>query len=248
MGKKGGLRHLKRLAAPGFWSIHRKEYTWVKRPLSGPHPLVKSIPLLVLIRDKLRLARTAKEARAIIVEGKVKIDNVTRFDEKFPVGLMDVIEIPSMNKAYRLVPSQQHMFKLVSISDREKNLKPCRIENISTLRGGLLQLNLHDGRNIRLKPKGSKAVRFKTKDTLIIDLSKNEIVEQIPLSENSFAVITGGKNTGINGVITKIHNPNPTADKIVSIKTADGQEFSSTIDYVFPLGKTSPSIILAEVA
>lgn len=238
---------MKRLAAPGFWPIHRKEFTWVKRPTPGPHPLVKSVPLLVLIRERLQLAHTAKEGRAIITEGKVKIDNLMRFDEKFPVGLMDVVEIPSMNKSYRLVPSQQHAFKLVAIGEREKNLKPCRIENISTIRGGFLQLNLHDGRNIKVKSDGSEATQSHSRDTITLDLTKNEIVERIPLVEGSFAIITGGKNNGVSGIITKIHSANPTAERIVSIKTADGQEFSSTINYIFPLGKTSP-IALSEVA
>ncbi len=248
MGKKGGLRHLKRLASPGFWPVHRKEYAWVKRAAPGPHPLVKSIPLLILIREKLRLARTAKEARAIISEGKVKIDNIMRFDEKFPVGLMDAVDIPSMNKSYRLVPSQHHMFKLVSISDREKTLKPCRIENMSTTRRGFLQLNLHDGRNIRVRITDESATaKYHTKDTLMIDLTRNEIVEQVPLAEGSSAVITGGKNNGISGVITKIHGATRTAEKIVSIRTADDQEFSSTINYVFPLGKTSTTVAFSEV-
>ncbi|MEM3973016.1 MAG: S4 domain-containing protein, partial [Ignisphaera sp.] len=104
MARMGGSKHLKRLAAPWFWPILRKEYKWVVKPSPGPHPIDRSLPLLVVIRDVLGLAETAREAKRIIFDGKVYIDGVVRKDYKFPVGVMDTISIPDIDFYARFVP------------------------------------------------------------------------------------------------------------------------------------------------
>ncbi|MEM1800921.1 MAG: S4 domain-containing protein, partial [Desulfurococcaceae archaeon] len=91
MAKMGGSRHLKALAAPEFWPILRKEYKWTVKPSPGPHPVDRCIPLLILVRDILKYAKTGKEARRLISEGHFAIDGRTVRDYKFPVGIMDII-------------------------------------------------------------------------------------------------------------------------------------------------------------
>ena len=73
MGKKGGKAHLKRLLAPHFWRIPKKESVWVTRPTPGPHSKDASIPLVVILRYILDYAYTNKEARRIIAEGKIEV-------------------------------------------------------------------------------------------------------------------------------------------------------------------------------
>ena len=57
MARKFGPRQLKREPSPGFWPIHRKEYTWAPRTRPGPHPREKSLPLVVIVRESLGLLR-----------------------------------------------------------------------------------------------------------------------------------------------------------------------------------------------
>src|SRR5438094_53439 len=92
MARKSGPRQLKREPAPGFWPIKRKERTWAPSTRPGPHSREKSLPLVIIIREILGYARTAKEAIRIIRTGKVKIDGAVRKDHRFPVGLMDVLQ------------------------------------------------------------------------------------------------------------------------------------------------------------
>ncbi|OYT47886.1 MAG: 30S ribosomal protein S4e, partial [Desulfurococcales archaeon ex4484_42] len=73
MARMGGRRHLKRLAAPDFWPILKKEYVWTVKPSPGPHPIERSIPLLIIVRDILGYAETAREARRLIAEGHFKV-------------------------------------------------------------------------------------------------------------------------------------------------------------------------------
>src|SRR5437588_12719479 len=89
MARKSGPRQLKREPAPGFWPIKRKERTWTPSTRPGPHSREKSLPLVIIIREVLGYARTAKEAIRIISTGKVKIDGIIRKDTRFQVRLKD---------------------------------------------------------------------------------------------------------------------------------------------------------------
>ena len=65
MANKGPRRHLKRLAAPANWQIPRKVHKFVVRPLPGPHAMSESLPLLLIVRDILKYADNAREAKKI---------------------------------------------------------------------------------------------------------------------------------------------------------------------------------------
>ncbi len=96
MGKKGGKKHLKRKPAPKIWPIHRKELVWTVKPKAGSHSTSNCLPLALIIRDILGLAKTLKEAIAIISQGKILVDGKVQRDERFSTGLMDVISIPEV--------------------------------------------------------------------------------------------------------------------------------------------------------
>jgi len=82
-----GSRHLKALAAPAFWPILRKEYKWTVKPSPGPHPIERSIPLLIIVRDILKYAKTGREARRLIAEGHFKVDGRVRRNYKYLLDL-----------------------------------------------------------------------------------------------------------------------------------------------------------------
>ena len=173
MARKGGRRHLKRLAAPKFWPIPRKEFKWAVKPSPGPHPADNCLPLLVIIRDILGLAETAREARMILGQRKILVDGRVRTDYKYPVGLMDVVAIPELKKAYRCVPKLGGGLTLLEIPEEEACFKLCRIEDKTTVNGGHIQLNLHDGRNVLVRiqdPLNPVEDVYKTGDVLKLSL------------------------------------------------------------------------------
>ena len=106
MGRKGGKKHLKRKPAPKFWPIHRKEAVWTVKPKPGSHSLLSCIPLTLLIRDIFGFAKTRKEAKTIVSQGKIRVDGIVQREELFPIGLMDVVSIPDVEKVYRILPSR----------------------------------------------------------------------------------------------------------------------------------------------
>jgi small subunit ribosomal protein S4e len=252
MARMGGRRHLKALAAPAFWPILRKEHKWVVNPSPGPHPIERCIPLLILVRDILKYAKTGAEARKIIAEGHFKIDGRVRRNYKYPVGPMDVIELPKTGEYYRVIPVPTKVLDLLKITPEEARIKPCRIENKTTVRGGHIQLNLHDGRNVLVKvsdPRNPVEDVYETLGTVVISLEDNRIIDYIPPEKGVIAIVIGGKNVGRVGRIVDII---PGALKrrkyIVTLQDKSGNLFQTSFEYVFPIGKDKPVITLPEGA
>ena len=105
MGKKGGRNKLKRLAAPRNWDISRKERRFVLKPIPGPHALGSSYPLGVVLRDLAEMVASGRELKHVTKTGKVLVDGRPVRSPRFPVGLFDVVSVPSENANFRLVPS-----------------------------------------------------------------------------------------------------------------------------------------------
>ena len=248
----GGKRHLKRLAAPAFWPVKRKEAVWTVKPRPGPHAIEESIPLLVLVRDVLGFAETAREARKIIAEGKIKVDGRVRRDYKFPVGPMDVIELVGADKYYRMLPVPVKVLWPIEIPKEEANVKPCKIENKTTVKGGHIQLNLHDGRNVLIRVSDPtnpvEANQYKTGGTVVLRVPEQEILDYIPFEVGSLAIIVAGRNVGRVGRIKKITKGMGWERTLVLLEDVRGEEFYTTANYVFPIGKEEPVITLPEGA
>jgi len=251
LGKKGEPTRLKRKPAPRFWPIHRKEFLWVVKPSPGPHSLENCLPLTIVLRDILGFAKTRKEAKTIVSQGKVYVDGKVRRGDNFSVGLMDVISIPEANAFFRVVPSYKGLI-LHPIEKEEAGFKLCRIENKTCVRNGHIQLNLHDGVNIKIQVKDPLKPEediYKTLGSLKVSVPELEILEHMKLSEDAPAIIVGGKNIGTHGKIVSIEERHGQKRRnfLVTIEDKKRNRFQTTLDFVFVLGTKAPCISLPEV-
>ncbi|HUT81440.1 MAG TPA: 30S ribosomal protein S4e [Candidatus Bathyarchaeia archaeon] len=240
MTKSGGSKHQKRVAAPRNWVIARKQHTFAYRANPGPHGIEASVPLGILLRDNLKLGNTAREIRIILNKKEILIDGRIIYNPKFPVGLMDVIQIDSINKFYRVLPDSQHNLKANEMKKPSKITKACQIMNKSTIKGGITQLNLHDGRNIILPKEEGIERRYNTKDTLIIELPSQEIIQHIPFKEGMYAVIKAGRNVGKYGIIKSFQWRFGPRASTVTITSPEGEEVQTAPEYLFVIGEKSP--------
>jgi small subunit ribosomal protein S4e len=241
-------KHLKRLSAPKSWKIPRKKNVWVVKTRPGPHSIEDSLSLLLIVRDYLGLADNAREAKRIINEGKILVDKKVRKDHRFSVGLMDVIEIPDAKERRIVLFDEKGNLILKELSKKNTNTKLCKIKDKTLLSGGNIQLNLHDGTNIRIKikdPKSPKEDVYKTKDTIILDLKTGKIQSHIPYKKGSIALVTGGAHRASVAKIDDINIIESTQSNTVML--SEGKEKFQTIeDYVFVIGEKEP--VLPEVA
>jgi small subunit ribosomal protein S4e len=250
LGKLGPKKHLKRLNAPKSWSVPKKIHKWIVNPKVGPHKEGNYLPLLVIIRDILKYAKTIKEAKYILSNKMVLINGKPRTSFKFPVGLMDIIEIPETKEYFRVLLQPRKGLILHPINKKETSIKISKIDGKTVISGGNIQLNLHDGSNILVKvsdPKKPTEDQYKVKDSLIISTSNNKIKQHIPLKKGIYALTIAGKNLGYYGLIKKIEKRYGPFASVVTLSNKKIGDFQTALDYVFPIGLEEPLISLPEV-
>ncbi|MCL2156584.1 MAG: 30S ribosomal protein S4e [Methanobrevibacter sp.] len=238
MAKMGSRKHLKRYKAPKNWPIHPKEDKWTVKPAPGPHAIEKSLSLLIVVRDILGLADNSREAKKIIKTGKILVDGRARKDYKFPVGFMDVLQIPKTEEAYRILPDLKGRLITHSIPQENVNFKLCKITNKTTIKDGKTQLNLHDGRNIIVGDD------FSVGDIIHLEVPNQEINEAFKFEEGAMVLVTGGKHIGEIGNIKEININYSSKPNTVVIENDKKDSFITLKDYTFVIGKDEPAISL----
>ncbi|HEY4822820.1 MAG TPA: 30S ribosomal protein S4e [Candidatus Bathyarchaeia archaeon] len=244
MARKSGSRQLKRAPAPAFWPIHRKEATWAPMTRPGPHPRNKSLPLILVVRENLGYARTAKEATRIVNSSKVKVDLIVRRDHRFPVGLMDVIQIDGVDQVFRVLPKPGRGLSLSPIEARESGYKLCKIVGKRKVRGGRLEINLHDGRNLLSDVKDTqRGEEFEVGGSVQLTLPIQKVAKYVSFQVGSIGLVTDGKNQGLYGKIVAIAAGSYARPKIAKIETED-KAFETPAHYVMPVGIDVPLVAL----
>ena len=216
MTRKAGSKSLKRSSVPNFWSVSVKSNKFISKPMPGPHKSSSSYSLLVLIRDILKLTKTARESESIINNGQVLVDGTVRKNERFPVGLMDIIGFPKINEYYRLLPNNNSILSPISMSENEKSLKLCKITSKTTINGGKTQYSLHDGRSII-----GDDLNASNGDSLLIEVPSQKIVKVIPLVKGSNVLTIGGARPGYIGTILELNSGTFTRSRSANVKLND---------------------------
>ena len=238
MAKRGVYKHLKRIHAPKSWMLSKVGGIWAMKPSQGPHKLRECIPLNLLLRTKLGLARNGTEAKMIVKakEGNISIDGKVRTDHKYPVGVMDVITINKIGANYRVNFDVKGRWRLVKISKEEAKYKLCKVKRRSMGPKKIPFITTSDGRTLRYPNP-----HIKEHDTIKLNLENNEIVDYYKYKIGAHVLIVGGNNIGRAGVIEKIEK-HPGSYEIVYIKDTAGKEFSTRLTNIFITGDQRPEI------
>jgi len=227
-------KHQKRIAAPRSWKIERKVSHWITKPRPGAHPRGRSIPVLVVVRDMLKLADNARETKRILNEGDVLVNGKVRRDRKFGVGIFDIITIPQLKSYYMMLLDKKGNLSLVGIGEEAASKKLCRVDGKRMLKEGRIQLNMHDGRNILPRELGKE---IRTHDSLMISIPDNEIVQHFAYQAGSKVVVIGGKHSAQTGEIEEIRIMRSSQPNVVRIKPPGGGSFETIEDSVFVVGE-----------
>ena len=191
------MSHLKRQKVPKNWPIRRKGTTYVVKPNFN---ITKGIPVLIILRDILKVAQNRKDVKRIIHSKQILLNNKPVKDEKNNVLLFDTLSIVPTNKFYRMDLSNKGKFKIKEIDINDAGKKIAKIINKKIIKGKKVQLNLSDGRNFL------SDLKCNVKDSVLINLLENKIETVIPLKEKVKTIILEGKHAGETGVMNNIKN------------------------------------------
>ncbi len=245
MTKAGKRNHVKSLVVPKHYPIEKKKYTFSVKPSPGPHSATECIPLAIILRNMLGYARNMTEVKKIVNERNVVIDGRVRLDRRYPVGFMDVFSLPKIGEYYRLIYRPKIGLRLVAIDEDSSKYKLCQISNKTILKGQIVQLNLHDGRNILLSDQDYNiSAVYNTHDTVKISLPEQKIVDKIDLKIGNYGLITSGRGMGQFGVIENISSHGTSKTKTATIRTESGETIETLYRYIFVIGRDAPDKVV----
>lgn len=228
---------LKRGAAPRSWTVPRKGTKWILRPRPGPHPQDRSIPLLLVLRDLKHLCASAREARILLGTGAVRVDAKVASDLARGVGLMDTLSLaPPLDQHYRVVTDRRGKLVLASIPSTEANVKIGRVRAKHAVKGGRVEVTLHDGRNLLLPA----STPFRVGDSLKIELPGQKVVEHLPLKAGALAFVAGGTHVGELARVERVEVRNSPQPNLVHFK----EGFSTIKEYVYVVGDQTPGVTI----
>lgn len=222
---------MKRIAAPKAVPIRdRKERVWIVKPMPGPHGTKYCISLGVLLRDILKVAATLREVRRILHSRKVLVDGVVRVDEKFPVGIMDVISLPDAGKHYRILIDWKGRLVPVELDAKKTDSKILKVVRKHTTKGGKITLTFHDGRNMIADN------NVKVGDTVVVKLPKAEMASHLKLESGARCLVEKGKHSGkvvkLREILKRKGGKRPEA-----LVEDESGSFETVLDYLMVVGK-----------
>jgi len=186
--------HQKRNKMPILWPIRRKGTKYIA---IASHAKTKSIPVLFILRDMLGLVQTRKEAKYLVLNRNVKINNKIRKDEKFPVQFFDTLSLEKTKKNYRLEIANKK-YKLKEISESEAGKKIVKIIGKKIIGKNKVQMNLEDGQNFLMKEK------FALGGSALVDTRQNKIEKILELKTGAKLLVISGKHLGESGKLKEI--------------------------------------------
>merc|ERR1712072_677391 len=230
---RGPKRHLKRFNAPKHWMLDKMGGTWAPRPSTGPHKLRECLPLILVLRSRLKYALTKKEVQQILMQRLIKVDGKVRTDPNYPCGFMDVISIDKTDEHFRMLYDAKGRFVVHRLNhknfSKEAEYKLCRVQKLSVGAKGVPYIGTHDGRTIRY-PDPS----VKLNDTVQVDIATGKATDMVKFETGTTAIVTKGQNQGRVGVITG-REKHIGSFEIVHVKDSKGRSFSTRISNVFPI-------------
>jgi len=223
-------KHLKRLNAPSHWMLSKMGGVFAPRPTTGSHKLRECLPLILLLRNRLKYALNGRECRTILMQRFVQVDGKVRTDHTYPAGFMDVITIPKTNDHFRLLYDVKGRFVVHPISKQEARFKLCKVVSKGTGNKGTPYLLTHDGRKIRYPDP-----EIKVGDTAKLNIENGRISKFVKFETGNLCYITGGHSRGRIGEI--LHREKHMADfDIIHVRDVSGEKFTTRLSNVFVIG------------
>jgi small subunit ribosomal protein S4e len=146
-----------------------------------------SVPVLIAVRDMLKLAKTSKEVKNLVHNRLLKLNGKAVKDYHESIKLFNLFEA-GKTYALSILPSGKFTF----VETKNKNSRLCKITGKRMIGKNLFQFNLHDGSNITDKN------TFTIGDSVYLSLD-GKVVKTIPLKEGSDVFIMSGRHIGKEG-------------------------------------------------
>jgi len=187
--------YLKRNNINKFWPIPKKGTKYLA---FATHDHYGSTPLIIIMREVLKLVKNKKELKKLINEKQVQINHKYVKETNYPLNLFDILTLPGIKKNYKIGLSENKKIVLEEVNNEKADLKIFKIIGKKILPKKKVQLNLMQGKNIILEEKA------KVGDSLVLNLKNNKVIKIIPMEKGKEAFVIKGRHMGAKGKILDI--------------------------------------------
>ncbi len=205
--------HQKRLPAPKHYPIDRKGVTYTPK-IKGSRSSEDAIPATLLLREVLEYADTMKEAKEIVNDGNLLRNGEPVRDAREGIGVLDVIEIPETEEAYRVIRKGDQL-RFVPVNDADRVL--VKITGKASENGEYVY-RLHSGENYRSE-KG-----YSVGNSLVL---QGGDATEIELEEGAEVLVISGGHAGEIADVKEIHEMGMNPDTAV---LENGEEFETRLE------------------
>jgi len=232
MSRKGENKKSKAISMPTAINVSRKETFWAVKTKAGPHTKQTSVPLGLVLRNYIGLAKTMKEAKKMLNTNEVKVNGVVRSSHQFPVGLFDVIAVEKQKAFFRVMFDNKQRL-IVKAMDKESKEKVSKVaRKVMTSKG--IQVTTADGRTYI-------GVKANVGDSLKLALPTGKVDEVLEFKTGMLAYVANGSHCAQIATIKEIVSGTQRRDALV--KLASGKnEFETIAANVIVIGKTKPEM------
>ena len=220
MANKGETKCLKINNASAITDV-KKTKRFVYRPKPGKHTGKTTISIGFVLKNLLNLADNTREVKYIINNRELVVDKRQVKDHRLPVGMFDIIEIPKLNKAYKIYYGFNGAYYLKEVEKSDAKFKICKIISKKITSKNNIQLVTNDGRVLI-----TTNLAYKPKATIKLDLEENVIKEYYPLEVGREVFVIGGKHIGSVAKIEEIKLSTMTRPMLIKLKQ-DGVDFET---------------------
>lgn len=235
---RGPKKHMKRMATPSAWMLDKLTGVWAPKPSAGPHKQRECLPLIIILRNKLKYALNFNEAKMILQQRLIKVDNKIKTDHTYPAGLMDVLSIEKTKETFRLLYDTKGRFTMHKISPEEGKYKLLKVKRVEKGPKGITHCVTHDGRTVRFphpEVRANDTIKFNL-ETQQIDVETPEAPNHLKFEHGNLCYIIGGNNIGRVGTLQ--HREHHVGScEIVHLKDKTGHAFATRLQNVMVVGK-----------
>ncbi len=196
--------HLTRAKTKRIMPIARKGTKYIARAKSHAN---SGIPVAIALREMLGVAKNMKEARLLVHDRSISINGKPVKDSLESLRLFSVLGVKDALYRVNLLPSGR--FVLEETKDKKRL---CKIINKRLVKGGKIQLEMHDGTNVL----ESKDKKTDVGDSVELDF-ENKIIKFMHIEKGKRVFIIYGKNAGLHGVVENVLN----GEAVVKLKDRD---------------------------
>ncbi|SMD30457.1 30S ribosomal protein S4e [Picrophilus oshimae] len=223
------------MMAPRKLKIARKSRFWAVNSLPGSHKKDSSIPLLIALRDYLKLGDKEREITRIMANSLVMVDGKVVKERRRGIGFMDTLTVSGND--YLVSYDRKGKLVILPKPGETKGLKLLRVKGKTYVKGGRIQISFHDGSTMVTDRKD-----IKNGDSVLVKIPKKEIVDVLKFAPGNRVFITGGSHVGEIATIKSIEIKSSSGENMVHMN----EGFSTVSSYVFVMASPKYTFSMPE--